>query len=206
VETTGLLVEPVGADEARAEVHLRNTSERATAHVVQVYVATGAGPVRRPARELRAFRKVWLAGGESTSVSFALDRRAFAYWDIRYGRWVVPAGDYQVQIGRDAENVLMERGITLTGDSLVLNLSIDSPIGEWVSHPEVGPRLDEALQAALAPLRAELAAGAPAQGRSKALESLPLGQLLNLLGAAMPPGGVDDVLRIVHGHLATAPQ
>jgi beta-glucosidase len=47
-----------------------------------VYVATGDGPVRRPVRALRAFTKVHLEPGEARTVSFDLDRRAFAYWDV----------------------------------------------------------------------------------------------------------------------------
>ena len=51
------------SDTARATVTVTNTGDRAGAHVVQVYVATGEGPVRRPVRELRAFTKVHLAAG-----------------------------------------------------------------------------------------------------------------------------------------------
>src|SRR3954452_9718007 len=82
-ETSDLQVRTTGAAGATVTLTVTNTGERAGRHVVQVYVATTAGPVRRPARELRAFTKVSLGPGESTSLAFELDRRAFAYWDVR---------------------------------------------------------------------------------------------------------------------------
>src|SRR6185312_5627478 len=75
--TGDLRVEPAGRDAATAAVTVTNTGGRAGKHVVQVYVATTAGPVRRPARELRAFAKVSLAAGESRTVDLELGRRAF---------------------------------------------------------------------------------------------------------------------------------
>src|SRR6185312_9847265 len=105
-ETSGLRVEVTGADTATVSVTVTNSGARAGRHVVQVYVATGAGPVRRPARELRAFAKVALEPGEARTVTLELDRRAFAYWDVREGGWVVAPGEYTVQIGRSAAEVV----------------------------------------------------------------------------------------------------
>ena len=47
----------------------------------------------RPDRELKAFEKVTLDPGETTTVTVALDRRAFAYWDTQRHGWHAPAGD-----------------------------------------------------------------------------------------------------------------
>ncbi|WP_241841635.1 glycoside hydrolase family 3 C-terminal domain-containing protein [Pseudofrankia sp. BMG5.36] len=204
VETIGLTVEPLAIDGARVEVQVRNTGERQTSHVVQVYVATQAGPVRRPTRELRAFRRIGLAPGESGVVSFELDRRAFAYWDVRHGQWVVAPGDHWIQVCRDAENVLVERRITLEGDRFVPDLSIDSLIGEWAAHPDVGPQLDEALATALAPLLAEMGMTAQAEG-SKGLHGMPLRQFIETLGSVLPASSVENIRRIAQGHLTAVP-
>ncbi len=112
-----------------------NTGPRPGRHVVQVYVATTAGPVRRPARELRAFTKVSLQPGESRTVSFELDRRAFAYWDVREHGWVVAPGEYAVQIGRSAADVVAEAGVTLAGDDVVPELTLQLVGGRVVRAP-----------------------------------------------------------------------
>ncbi|WP_425302390.1 fibronectin type III-like domain-contianing protein [Nocardia neocaledoniensis] len=57
-----------------------------------MYAPTEAGPVRRPARKLRAFTRIEFAAGESAAVELTLDRCAFAYHDVKQPGWVVAAG------------------------------------------------------------------------------------------------------------------
>ncbi|WP_436777626.1 glycoside hydrolase family 3 C-terminal domain-containing protein [Yinghuangia sp. YIM S09857] len=147
--TAGLEAAPTGDDTAEVAVTVTNTGTRAGKHVVQVYVSTTAGPVRRPARELRAFAKVALEPGESRRVAFALDRRAFAYYDVEHSGWAVAAGEYTVQIADSATDVTAEAVITLPGDTPEARpLTIESSLGEWFAHPVVGPELTTRLSAA----------------------------------------------------------
>ncbi|WP_254716506.1 glycoside hydrolase family 3 C-terminal domain-containing protein [Actinomadura sp. WMMB 499] len=146
-ETRDLRAVPTGPDTVDVSVTVANTGARTGKHVVQVYVATGAGPVRRPARELRAFTKVDLRPGESTTVEFALDRRAFAYYDIVLGGWAVAPGEYTVQIGANASTVVAESAVTLTGDRIGLPLTLDSSLDDWLTHPAVGPDVIRELAA-----------------------------------------------------------
>ena len=145
--TDDLSVDVTGDDSATARVTVTNTGDRAGKHVVQVYVATAAGPVRRPARELRAFTKVALRPGESRTVELPLERRAFAYYDIEQGGWAVAPGSYTVQVGENASHVVAERTIALTGDVDAAALSLDSSLGDWLAHPVAGPLLQQALDA-----------------------------------------------------------
>ena len=62
------------------EVDVTNTGARRGAEVVQCYVAPRHPGVTRPAKELKAFAKVWLEPGESTTVALELGDRAFSYW------------------------------------------------------------------------------------------------------------------------------
>jgi len=73
------LLQPGG--DVVVEVPVTNTGDRFGAEVVQLYVEPAATRLFRPRRELKAFQKVWLASGETTTVRFALDGRAFAFWD-----------------------------------------------------------------------------------------------------------------------------
>lgn len=84
----------VSGDTARVTV--KNIGARAGSEVVQLYIAPPAGGLHRPVRELKGFCKVFLQPGESETVTFALDERAFALWQ---DGWRVPAGRYTVQIG-----------------------------------------------------------------------------------------------------------
>ena len=175
--TSDLQVETSGTDQAVARVTVTNTGARPGKHVVQLYVASSAGPVRRPARELRAFRKVELAPNESTTVEFALDRRAFAYWDIVEGDWIVPGGEHAVQIGENASNVLLEKTVTLTGDVILRELSLESTVGDWLAHPVVGPTLLEAMLAAASEEEAEAVRQNP--DWTRLVESIPMYQFVD---------------------------
>jgi beta-glucosidase len=69
------------------EVPVANTGDRRGQHVVQCYVRPHRSRLVRPDRELKAFAKVALDAGASTTVSLTLDARAFAYWDPGQPEW-----------------------------------------------------------------------------------------------------------------------
>src|SRR5215217_440597 len=74
-------------DTLRVEVDVTNTSDRAGAEVVQLYVEPPPSELVRPPRELRAFAKVHLGPGETTTVTLELTDRAFACWDPGDPSW-----------------------------------------------------------------------------------------------------------------------
>ncbi|MBD7996715.1 glycoside hydrolase family 3 C-terminal domain-containing protein [Arthrobacter sp. Sa2CUA1] len=193
-ETSDLELETLSEDTVTVHVTVTNTGDRAGKHVVQVYVATTAGPVRRPARELRAFTKVSLEAGESKRVALKLDRRAFAYWDIQLNRWVVPAGNYAVQVCSDAFTVLAEQEIALAGDSIIRELTMDSTVGDWFAHPVVGPQLEAGLAASLTEEQAQ-----QAQSNSdhlKMVESMPMQQFLAFTNGAFPAEVLESLMEL----------
>ncbi|WP_223694875.1 beta-glucosidase family protein [Leifsonia poae] len=144
--TTGALdVVVTGVDSVSVRVPVTNVGSRAGKHVVQVYVATSAGPIRRPARELRGFTKILLQPGESETVEIELPRRAFAYWDTTIGEWVVAPGDYRIEVCADASTVVQHSTITFEGDRLAGELTLEAPVGTWFDHPEVGHRTLQVL-------------------------------------------------------------
>ncbi|MEU6426843.1 glycoside hydrolase family 3 C-terminal domain-containing protein [Microbispora sp. NPDC046973] len=186
-----LRVARTGGDTATVTVRVTNTGDRPGKHVVQVYVATVAGPVRRPARELRAFTKVALAPGESRTVALPLDRRAFAYYDVPLGRWVVPAGDYTIQIGENASSVVAEATITLDGDSVVPVVSLDSTLGEWLSHPLAGPALLRVLTGG----RNERP-GEDDENGLRMASSMPMGRFLSFAGIDIPQTTLRELVEL----------
>jgi beta-glucosidase len=188
-ETSGLRVEATGADTATVSVTVTNTGARAGRHVVQVYVATGAGPVRRPARELRAFAKVALEPGEARAVSLELGRRAFAYWDVREGGWVVAPGEYTVQIGRSAADVVAVETVALAGDDVVPALTLDSSVADWFGHPVVGSELLGAFLAGMPEGAGEMHAG-----MLQMVGSMPMRRFATDFGAAIPAAELDRLM------------
>jgi beta-glucosidase len=192
--TDDLTIQAVGDADIDVSVTVSNTGDRAGKHVVQIYVAAGDTAVRRPTRELRGFAKVSLQPGESTTVSIRLDRRAFAFWDVELGRWVVAAGEYRVQVGSDASTVLREQAITLPGDSIVRELTLDSTVGDWFGHPLVGPLLIEGMTASMSEEQAQQAAENPDQ--LKMVESMPMQQFLAFTQGAIPAEALEQMMQL----------
>ena len=192
--TDELTLDAVGDEDVEVTVSVTNTGDRAGKHVVQLYVAGGDAPVRRPTRELRGFAKVALEPGESTTVTLRLDRRAFAYWDMEFGRWVVAAGEYRIQVCSDASTVVREERITLAGDSIVRELTMDSTVGDWFAHPLVGPLLMQGMTAGMSAEQAQQAAQNPDQ--LKMVESMPMQQFLAFTQGAIPADSLEQLMQL----------
>ncbi|PRX99765.1 glycoside hydrolase family 3 C-terminal domain-containing protein [Allonocardiopsis opalescens] len=200
--TTGLDVTPAGPESAQVSVTVENSGRRAGKHVVQVYVATTAGPVRRPARELRAFAKIELAPGESRTLTLDLDRRAFAYWDIEVGRWVVAPGAYTIQIGDSATRIVADRTVTLTGEALAAELSMRSTVGDWFDHPVVGARFARMLASVMGSAPAERSE--QAEDGMKMARGMPLYQFAGFLSGPLPAKQLDRLIELTRAASAAS--
>jgi beta-glucosidase len=79
-------------------VDVRNTGKVAGDEVVQLYLHDVVSSVTRPIKELKGFKRVTLAPGQSTTVQFTLDREAFALWD-QHMKHVVEPGAFEIMAG-----------------------------------------------------------------------------------------------------------
>ena len=80
-------------------VTVTNTSDREGSAVVQLYVSDDVSSDPRPAKELKAFRKVKLAAGEQRQITLALDARAFAFYRVKARHWLVEEGSFTLRVG-----------------------------------------------------------------------------------------------------------
>ncbi|MDT8402156.1 MAG: glycoside hydrolase family 3 C-terminal domain-containing protein [Bacteroidales bacterium] len=90
-------------------VEIENTGGREGAEVIQVYSHDLKSSVKRPSKELKAFRRVYLAPGETKSVELSIPVKDLAFWDEEINDWNIERGDFELMIGtssRDIEKVL----------------------------------------------------------------------------------------------------
>lgn len=144
--TTFALDGPVATREG-VRVRVTNTGSRTGSEVVQVYVAPAPSAVARPVRELRGFAKVRLEPGESAEVEIALDDRAFAHWDVTRHEWRVPGGEYRIEVGRSAHDIVGSVVVRRRGPAPE-RLTLESTVGELLDHPVTGPILARAVRGA----------------------------------------------------------
>ena len=103
------------ADEKGVNLTVTNTGSCAGAEIVQLYVAKQDAKVFRPAQELKGFAKVFLAPGESRTVSIALDDKAFRYWNVKTDRWEVEGGSYQLRVGASSADIRLTAEVSVKG-------------------------------------------------------------------------------------------
>ena len=92
-------------DEITFTVNVKNTGTRAGATTVQLYVSDTNCSLSRPAKELKAFQKVFLQPGEARDVLLTIDRRALSFYDDRTQQWTVEPGDFEALIGQSAGDI-----------------------------------------------------------------------------------------------------
>ena len=91
---------------------VENVSEKDGKEVVQLYIHEENPVVYRPIRELKAFEKVLIKAHEKLEIVMTLDREAFAYYSVEKNQWTVNKGTFAIQIGKNANEVLLEKQIT----------------------------------------------------------------------------------------------
>ena len=85
----------------RLSVPLTNTGTRPGEEVVQVYIRRVAD-ANGPLKSLRAFRRVALKAGESTTVEIPLSRKSFECFDESTNTMRTLPGDYELMYGNSS--------------------------------------------------------------------------------------------------------
>lgn len=108
-------------DRIEVSVDVSNTGGRAGQEVVQVYVRDVAAKLARPYKELKAFTKISLLPGQTQTVTLALDESALAYYDPAKPGWVAEAGEFEIHVGRSAQDIRLTTSFNWAGEERALD-------------------------------------------------------------------------------------
>lgn len=92
-------------DSLTVSVSVTNSGNLPGAEVVQLYIGDKVSSLPRPVKELKGFRKVFLAPGQTAEVSFVLHKDAFSFYDPGVHRWVAEPGGFSVMIGSSSSDI-----------------------------------------------------------------------------------------------------
>lgn len=124
-------------DTLTVTVNVKNTGDRKGKEAVQLYVSPPARETIRPVRELRGFDKIELEPGEEKKVVFTLDMRAFAYWNEEIHDWYTDSGEYLVQVGKNAGEMLLSAPVEVSGTRKIPKVySLNSCLGPMMRDPK----------------------------------------------------------------------
>ena len=93
-------------------VTITNTGKVIGGEVVQVYVNDEKSSVPRPIRELKGFKRVLIAPGESVTLEFILDDKAFAFWSSNEKQWIIEPGKFNIDVGSSSRDIKLSKFVT----------------------------------------------------------------------------------------------
>lgn len=120
-----------------ATCKVKNVGAVAGAEAVQLYIRDETATVRRPVRELKGFEKVFLQPGEEKELTFKLDKRSFAYYEVKIHDWFVESGRFFVEIGASSRDIRLSEAVTVNGTvELPVQVTRKTTIGELTRFPK----------------------------------------------------------------------
>lgn len=99
-------------------VDIKNIGQFDGEEVVQLYVRHKSSPIFKADKELKAFRKVFIANGDTVTVELTLDDRSFAYYNTNINDWSILSGDYELLIGSSSRDIRISIPIKVIGDDM----------------------------------------------------------------------------------------
>ncbi|BBI32412.1 glycoside hydrolase family 3 C-terminal domain-containing protein [Cohnella abietis] len=164
----------------KVSVRVTNTGLRAGLEVVQLYVRDVESSVIRPNKELKGFDKVELEPGESKTVTFKLDKRSFAYYDVEVSEWTVETGNFELMLGRSSQDIILSETVTVQSTAVRKTVFHRNSTLSEVGKTPLGKVL---VQQILANLPFAAAIGSEHEAMVKAfMEHMPLRGLLSFSG------------------------
>jgi beta-glucosidase len=84
---------------------LKNLGEMEADEVAQLYVKRIGSNVERPEKELEAFDRVALKGGETKKVTLEFPVSELAHWDNETNGWVLEPGKIEILVGSASDDI-----------------------------------------------------------------------------------------------------
>ena len=106
-------------DEIIVSADITKTGNCDGAEIVQRYIKNPVVYEIRPEKELRDFAKVFLKAGETKTVTFTLNARAFSYYETRIHDWYAESGDYEILLASSSRDIRLQDTVSITGSKKI---------------------------------------------------------------------------------------
>ncbi|HEX2314968.1 MAG TPA: glycoside hydrolase family 3 C-terminal domain-containing protein, partial [Thermomonospora sp.] len=107
-----------GRDTVTVSVDVTNTGRNAGQEVVQLYTRQRTSRNKQPLRQLRAFQKVRLRPGQTTTVQLTLKVADLAHWDVTRNRWVVEDSAHDLMVGASSADIRGRATLRVRGERI----------------------------------------------------------------------------------------
>ena len=84
---------------------MTNTGAREGKEIVQLYISDNESSLERPVKELKGFRKIALAPGETKKVTFEIEPDMLKFYDPAQSGWVLEKGTFTAHVGAASDDI-----------------------------------------------------------------------------------------------------
>ncbi|MGE8205474.1 glycoside hydrolase family 3 C-terminal domain-containing protein [Heyndrickxia sp. NPDC080065] len=193
-------------DSLNVTVSVKNIGNVTGKEIVQLYVQDVASSVVRPEKELKGFEKVELQPGEERTVTFTLNKRSFAYYNVELKDWYVETGEFNILVGKSSRDIVLSEGIHVQSTvSVPKSVHRNTTVGDLLSNPILAPIAKELLAKANEsnPLNMEDMDPDAAEMMAAMMKHMPLRALVNFSQGAFTEEMLSELIAHMNGQLVT---
>jgi beta-glucosidase len=92
---------------------IKNTGITDGKEVAQLYVSHPGSSVEKAAKELKAYKKVFVKSGATVNATIGLPIKELAYYNDIKKEWTVEPGVYTIKIGKSSREIVSEISIEI---------------------------------------------------------------------------------------------
>ncbi len=100
-------------DVIKVTVRLKNTGKRPGKETVQLYINKTDAKVMMPEKQLKAFAKVNVLPGQTTSVTVNVPVKDLAYYSVESKKWIVEPGQYKILAGSSSRDIQQTAAVVI---------------------------------------------------------------------------------------------
>ena len=105
-------------DVISVSLDVANVSETDSDEVVQIYFRMEDPSVKRPLKQLTAFTRVHIEGGQTQRVMFDISKSELRFYDVSRERFTIEQGRYTFMAGASSEDIRLTKTIDASGEKI----------------------------------------------------------------------------------------
>ncbi|NSL67932.1 glycoside hydrolase family 3 C-terminal domain-containing protein [Bacillus toyonensis] len=183
-------------------VNVKNAGSIAGKEIVQLYIKDVESSMIRPEKELKGFEKVELQPGEEKTVSFTLNKRSFAYYNVELKDWHVETGEFEILVGKSSREIVLQDNIFVQSTTIIKKtVHRNTLLGDIFADRMLAPIAKELMEKALK----DSPFASMAEGDSDASEMMdamlnymPLRALVNFSAGAFTEEMLSEIIELLN--------
>ncbi|MFJ8414594.1 glycoside hydrolase family 3 C-terminal domain-containing protein [Bacillus paramycoides] len=189
-------------DTVSVRVNVRNTGSTVGKEIVQLYIKDVESTMIRPEKELKGFEKVALQPGEEKTVSFTLNKRSFAYYNVELKDWHVETGEFEILVGKSSKEIVLHDSLYVQSTTIIRKpVHRNTLLGDIFADQILAPIAKELMEKALK----DSPFGSMAEGDSDTSEMMeamlnymPLRALVNFSAGAFTEEMLSEIIGLLN--------